>query len=1031
MKKAILIALLVLLTPSLGLGSFVDNGDGTVTDTVTGLMWSQATDGRMAWDDAIRHCEGLTLAGYDDWRLPNRKELRSILCYSCIYVLIDRNYFDYPGTLESYYWSSTTYAGDTNHAWMVTVLTGMASYGGSSEYDKSINASVRAVRAGQSRLSYHLIISSPRQGSVWYTREALEITWDTKGIGGKVSISISYQGGKLDTFRTIIESTENDGVYSWIVSGSESVNCVLKIEPTNEPTKGTMQGLFSIKFGSAIPAVITTATTGVTASSAESGGDVTRDGGASVTARGVCWSTTSNPTTSNSKTTDGEGIGSFTSCITGLTPETEYHVRAYAINSAGTAYGSDRAFTTTAAALPTVSTTAVTSVTSSSAESGGNVTDDGGATVTARGVCWSTSANPTTADDKTTNDTGTGSFTSSITGLSPGTTYHVRAYATNSVGTSYGSDVPFTTSKTAPTVTTTVISAITTSTAASGGNVTSDGGAPVTARGVCWSTSANPTTANDKTTNGTGAGSFTSSITGLNPGTTYHLRSYATNSVGTSYGSDVPFTTSKTAPTVTTTAISAITTSTAASGGNVTSDGGASITARGVCWSTSANPTTAITKTTNGTGTGSFTSSITGLSSGTPYHVRAYATNSQGTSYGSDLIFTTSTIAPTLTTTAVSSVTSTSALSGGNVTADGGASITARGVCWSTSANPTTANDKTTNGTGTGIFTSSITGLSSGTPYHVRAYATNSLGTSYGSDATFTTSTTAPTVITTVISAITTSTATSGGNVTSAGGNSVTARGVCWSTSANPTTANDKTTNGTGTGIFTSSITGLSPGTPYHVRAYATNSLGTSYGSDATFTTSTTAPTVTTTVISAITTSTATSGGNVTSAGGDSVTARGVCWSTSANPTTANDKTTNGTGTGSFTSLITGLSSGTPYHVRAYATNSVGTSYGSDAIFKTSFAFTLYVSSAGDCGDENPCYTSIPNAISDASTGSAILIAGGIYTESITLNDVKSLTLQGGWDSEFKLQTGITILREAPKATKGSLTLQMLNIKPE
>ena len=143
--------------------------------------------------------------------------------------------------------------------------------------------------------------------------------------------------------------------------------------------------------------------------------------------------------------------------------------------------------------------------------------------------------NPTTSNSKTTNGSGTGSFTSSITGLSQGTTYHVRAYATNSVGTSYGADTVFST-PTAPTVTTNTVTGITQTAATSGGNVTSDGGAAVTVRGVCWSTSVNPTTSNSKTTNGSGMGSFTSSITGLSQGTTYHVRAYATNSVGTSYG---------------------------------------------------------------------------------------------------------------------------------------------------------------------------------------------------------------------------------------------------------------------------------------------------------------------------------------------------------------------------------------------------------------------------------------------------------------------------------------------------------------
>ncbi len=101
--------------------------------------------------------------------------------------------------------------------------------------------------------------------------------------------------------------------------------------------------------------------------------------------------------------------------------------------------------------------------------------------------------------------------------------------------------------------------------------------------------------------------------------------------------------TSSSTPTVTTTAISAITPTSASSGGNVTNGGSSGVTARGVCWSTSANPTTALTtKTVNGSGTGSFTSAITGLVASTTYHVRAYATNSVGTSYGSDLTFTTS-----------------------------------------------------------------------------------------------------------------------------------------------------------------------------------------------------------------------------------------------------------------------------------------------------------------------------------------------------------------------------------------------------
>lgn len=102
-----------------------------------------------------------------------------------------------------------------------------------------------------------------------------------------------------------------------------------------------------------------------------------------------------------------------------------------------------------------------------------------------------------------------------------------------------------------PTVTTTAVTAITPSTASSGGNVTADGGAPVTARGVCWSTAANPTIADPKTVDGTGLGSFPSALTGLTPSTLYHVRAYATNAVGTAYGNDISFTTAVATPTLT------------------------------------------------------------------------------------------------------------------------------------------------------------------------------------------------------------------------------------------------------------------------------------------------------------------------------------------------------------------------------------------------------------------------------------------------------------------------------------------------
>jgi len=195
--------------------------------------------------------------------------------------------------------------------------------------------------------------------------------------------------------------------------------------------------------------------------------------------------------------------------------------------------------------LPTLNTIIVSSITGTSAVSGGNITSDGGDAIIERGICWSNKINPTITDSNTRDGSGTGTFSSNIAGLTEGTLYHVRAYATNSAGTTYGQQVSFTTLTAAdiPFLITTAVSFITNTSATSGGNVISDGGAAVTARGVCWSTSTNPTTdLSTKTIDGTGIGKFTSNITSLTADTTFFVRAYAANIIGTAYGNEVSFT---------------------------------------------------------------------------------------------------------------------------------------------------------------------------------------------------------------------------------------------------------------------------------------------------------------------------------------------------------------------------------------------------------------------------------------------------------------------------------------------------------
>jgi hypothetical protein len=175
-----------------------------------------------------------------------------------------------------------------------------------------------------------------------------------------------------------------------------------------------------IGFNSCIktPPVVTTAGVNeITKTSAISGDEVTNNGGADVTARGVCWSTSKAPTISSSKTDDGKGIGSYIIKLTDLEEKTAYYVRAYSTNSEGTAYGNEIGFQTLT--IPTLTTTAVTSITSNGAVSGGNISDDGGSLVTERGVCWSLLKNPIITDPHSSDGSGTGSYSSKLTGLRP------------------------------------------------------------------------------------------------------------------------------------------------------------------------------------------------------------------------------------------------------------------------------------------------------------------------------------------------------------------------------------------------------------------------------------------------------------------------------------------------------------------------------------------------------------------------------------------------------------------------------------
>jgi hypothetical protein len=302
-----------------------------------------------------------------------------------------------------------------------------------------------------------------------------------------------------------------------------------------------------------VPTVITSVLTNIIQTSATGGGNVTSDGGAAVTKRGIVWGILPNPTTGNANTMNGSGNGLFVSLLTGLTPNTTYHVRAYAINTAGVGYGKDIAFTTPAVVvIPSIKTTVAGSVTQTTIENTGGYNIIGYTDIDYYAMQYKISTSGTWLLSPAlplSGPLGVNQFTLNISGLPPSmtpTTYNYRAYMVVNGSPYYGDELTIQTLAivpVAPTVTTTAASSITYSGATTGGIVTSIGTSPVTARGVAYGLAHNPTISDNHIPNGIGVGSFTSILTGLLVNTTYFVRAYATNNVGTVYGNEVAFTT--------------------------------------------------------------------------------------------------------------------------------------------------------------------------------------------------------------------------------------------------------------------------------------------------------------------------------------------------------------------------------------------------------------------------------------------------------------------------------------------------------
>jgi len=370
---------------------------------------------------------------------------------------------------------------------------------------------------------------------------------------------------------------------------------------------------------------------------------------------------------------------------------------------------------------PYVASGAVTSVTRNSVVCSGEVLSEGLATVTERGFCWDTLPNPTLAASNMAVGSGMGTFTATLTGLTAGTPYYCRAYATNAYATVYGETVTFTTdANVAPSLMTVQVSSITDTSAIVGGLIVNDGGVPILERGICWGLTDVPTLTDSYVTTSTASDSFSCVLTNLTSASHYYARAYATNAVGTGYGDVVDFTTEIGLPAVALDSITNIGSSYATCHGALLTDGGDATAVVGLCWS--ANPTPTLTDNHvewNGT-VGAFQQIIGGIHD-TLCYVRPYATNAMGTVYGNILSFAPDTI-PTSVHLSLIHLDHNYATMRVTIVCDSSAAISNRGLCLDTLPQPDLSNRNFPTTSTDNVFDILVDSLERASTYYLRGY---------------------------------------------------------------------------------------------------------------------------------------------------------------------------------------------------------------------------------------------------------------------------------------------------------------------
>lgn len=694
--------------------------------------------------------------------------------------------------------------------------------------------------------------------------------------------------------------------------------------------------------------------------------EIVEEGTSAVTKRGFCWSST------NASPMLGACEGSnevplsesmiFSSEIKDLQEGTTYYVRSYAVNEKGIGYGNRITFTTISVNEATVGEVTISGINTTAAQFSSSVTDNGNGTITERGFCWSAS-NQTPAigaagcESKAVEGE---SFTLTLDNLEPNqTTYWVRAYAKNQKGISYSAQVQtFRTSVLdVPGVETPTVNNITINSAEFTASIITTNNSPITEKGFCWSQTETTPDLKNSTTKAVAGNSFTLKAGNLKYGSVCYVRAYAKNGEGVGYSAVVSFnTTDILAPSLNTLSITERTPDGATLTAVISSSNNGTIKEKGFCWSSdNANPTVNDSKKVVSGSATTFTHKLTGLQNNVTYYVCAYAENEAGISYTAPEAFTTVRQAvPDVSMPDVNAVTVNSATLRSTIDSENNSAITERGFCWNTTGNTPNLGTDASQKVEEGDFTCTLTGLDFGKTYYVWAYAKNAIGTGFSPSNVFTTvNISVPGMYGTEVSDVTINSAKLSVTIYSTNNGNVTRKGFCWSTTKADPTVDDSHQDITTDGYtLTHQLKNLTPGTIYYVRAYAENEAGLTYNDTYEFQTiATNKPSLSEVSVDAITVNGATVSIHINDKGNLPITSAGFYWSETNNDPSASDqvKKWDNPTTNTLTFDMTGLKDNTTYYIRAFATNSKGTTTTSVR------TFTTKINPIPDDGDmENP-----------------------------------------------------------------------------